>query len=59
MRSYVKKVENNNHLLYEEMVDASKYIFDEQTDSQEIIDFLLALLPKGRRHRKSLLLQEL
>lgn len=47
MRKYIEKVEMNNHLLYEEMLEASKHIFDERTDSQEIIDFLVALSCKG------------
>lgn len=47
MRNYVEKVEKNKHLLYEEMLEAAQHIFDEQTDSQEIIDFLLALSRKG------------
>ncbi|MFC5590052.1 anthranilate phosphoribosyltransferase [Sporosarcina soli] len=47
MRKYIEKVEMNNHLLYEEMLEASKHIFDERTDSQEIIDFLVALSRKG------------
>lgn len=47
MRSYVEKVEKNNHLLYEEMLEAAKLMFNEQTDSQEIIDFLVALSKKG------------
>jgi anthranilate phosphoribosyltransferase len=47
MRKYIEKVEKNNHLLYEEMLEAAKRIFDERTDSQEIIDFLVALSRKG------------
>ncbi|MCG7335190.1 anthranilate phosphoribosyltransferase [Sporosarcina sp. ACRSM] len=47
MRKYIEKVKKKNHLLYEEMLEASKYIFDERTDSQEIIDFLVALSRKG------------
>ncbi len=47
MRRYIEKVEKNNHLLYEEMLEAAKRIFDERTDSQEIIDFLVALSRKG------------
>ena len=47
MREIVKKVELGKHLMYEEMLEAANLIFDEQTDSQDIADFLVALSRKG------------
>ena len=47
MRSFVRKVEMGEHLMYEEMVEASKLMFNEQTESQDVVDFLVALSRKG------------
>ncbi|WP_186321311.1 anthranilate phosphoribosyltransferase [Bacillus sp. FJAT-22090] len=46
MRSFIEKVEKNEDLLYEEMVEASRLMFNEMTDAQEIADFLIALSKK-------------
>ena len=48
----MKKVELGKHLMYEEMLEAAKLIFDEQTESQDIVDFLVALSEKERRPMK-------
>ena len=47
MRSFVRKVEMGEHLMYEEMLEASKLMFNEQTESQDVVDFLVALSRKG------------
>ncbi|MBE1553315.1 anthranilate phosphoribosyltransferase [Filibacter limicola] len=47
MRKYVSIVEKNRHLMYEEMMDAAKLLFNEQTEEQEIAEFLVALSKKG------------
>ncbi|WP_192797532.1 anthranilate phosphoribosyltransferase [Psychrobacillus glaciei] len=47
MRSFIEKVEMNEHLLYEEMIEVSRLMFNETTDLQHISDFLLALSKKG------------
>ncbi len=47
MRSTLRKVEMNRHLMYEEMLEVAAQIFNEQTDSQDIADFLVALSRKG------------
>ncbi|WP_186671991.1 anthranilate phosphoribosyltransferase [Sporosarcina sp. BP05] len=47
MRSFVRRVEMGEHLMYEEMVEASKLMFTEQTESQDVADFLVALSRKG------------
>ncbi|QNK88272.1 anthranilate phosphoribosyltransferase [Sporosarcina sp. resist] len=46
MRNFVRRVELGQHLMYEEMVEASKLMFNEQTASQDIVDFLVALSRK-------------
>ena len=43
----MSKVEQGKHLMYEEMLEAANLIFDEQTDSKDIADFLVALSRKG------------
>lgn len=47
MRSYVRKVELGHHLMHEEMLEASVLMFNEQTESRDIVDFLVALSQKG------------
>lgn len=47
MREFKEKVEKNEHLLYDEMVQASQLMFAEDTEVQQIVDFLLALSKKG------------
>lgn len=47
MRDFIEKVEKNEHLQYEEMVEASRLMFDETTELQLIADFLVALSKKG------------
>ncbi|WP_313892426.1 anthranilate phosphoribosyltransferase [Psychrobacillus sp.] len=47
MRNFIEKVEKREHLLYDEMIEASKLLFDEQTDLQQIEIFLIALSNKG------------
>ncbi|SES10685.1 anthranilate phosphoribosyltransferase [Psychrobacillus sp. OK032] len=47
MRGFIEKIEKNEHLQYEEMVEASQIMFDEATELQQIADFLIALSKKG------------
>ncbi|GGA27455.1 anthranilate phosphoribosyltransferase [Psychrobacillus lasiicapitis] len=47
MRNFIEKVEKNEHLQYEEMIEASRLMFDEATELQTIADFLIALSKKG------------
>ncbi|TQR20756.1 anthranilate phosphoribosyltransferase [Psychrobacillus vulpis] len=47
MRGFIEKVEKNEHLHYEEMVEASRLMFNEATELQQIANFLIALSKKG------------
>lgn len=47
MRDFIEKVEKNEHLQYEEMVEVSRLMFNEATELQQIADFLIALSKKG------------
>lgn len=47
MRDFMEKVERHEHLKYEEMLQASELMFNEKTDLQQIMDFLIALSQKG------------
>ncbi|WP_342513773.1 anthranilate phosphoribosyltransferase [Sporosarcina sp. FSL K6-1522] len=47
MRRYIEKVEASKHLMYEEMLEVAAYLFNEQTEAQDIADFLVALSRKG------------
>ena len=47
MREFIEKVEKGEHLLYEEMILASKLMFAEDTEIHHIVDFLKALSQKG------------
>ena len=47
MREFIGKVEMHEHLLYDEMVEASLLLFNDKTDLQQIVDFLVALSKKG------------
>ena len=47
MREFIEKISKLEHLTYKEMVEVSKLIFNEKTESQQIIDFLVALSKKG------------
>jgi anthranilate phosphoribosyltransferase len=47
MREFTKKVRNGNDLSYEEMTEASLFMFDERTPEEEVGEFLAALADKG------------
>lgn len=47
MRGFIDKVQAGTHLTYEEMKEAAKILFDEETEAQEIEEFLIALSEKG------------
>ncbi|MEI4768179.1 anthranilate phosphoribosyltransferase [Psychrobacillus sp. FJAT-51614] len=47
MRDFIEKVEKREHLLYDEMVEASRMMFQEDTDLEEIVNFLIGLSKKG------------
>ena len=47
MRGFLEKVEKSEHLLYEEMIIASRLMFAEDTEVQHIVDFLRGLSKKG------------
>ena len=47
MREFKEKVEKNEHLLYDEMVQASQLMFAEDTEVQQIVDFLISTIQKG------------
>ena len=47
MRLAIEKVKNNRHLYYEEMLDASNKMFQDDTPLREIEEFLIALSKKG------------
>lgn len=47
MREFIEKVEQQEHLQYEEMVDASRLMFSDTTELQQIAGFLIALSKKG------------
>jgi len=47
MRGFIEKVEKSEHLLYEEMIIASRLMFAEDTEVQHIVDFLRGLSQKG------------
>lgn len=47
MRGFIEKVEKSEHLLYEEMIIASRLMFAEETEVQHIVDFLRGLSKKG------------
>jgi anthranilate phosphoribosyltransferase len=47
MRNFVEKVEMGEHLMYEEMLEASNLMFNEHTESQDVVGFLVALSQKG------------
>lgn len=47
MRDFIEKVEKQEHLQYEEMVEASRLMFNDETELQPIADFLIALSKKG------------
>ncbi|MGG0655817.1 anthranilate phosphoribosyltransferase [Rummeliibacillus pycnus] len=47
MQQVIEKVKNNKHLYYEEMLDASNRIFQDNTPLEEIEEFLIALSKKG------------
>lgn len=47
MREYVRKVQEGTHLSFEEMKEAAKVLFDEQTPANEIREFLITLSKKG------------
>ena len=47
MREIIEKVEKREHLSYEDMITASKLIFAEDTEIQDVVDFLVALSKKG------------
>ncbi|RIJ63492.1 anthranilate phosphoribosyltransferase [Rummeliibacillus sp. POC4] len=47
MQQAIEKVKNNKHLFYEEMLDAAKEMFQDDTPLEEIEEFLIALSKKG------------
>lgn len=47
MRGFIEKVEKSEHLLYEEMIIASRLMFADDTEVQYIVDFLRGLSQKG------------
>ncbi|MGX9134556.1 anthranilate phosphoribosyltransferase [Rummeliibacillus sp. JY-2-4R] len=47
MKHAIEKVSQNEHLYYEEMLDASKKMFQDETPLEEIEAFLIALSKKG------------
>ncbi|MET3574134.1 anthranilate phosphoribosyltransferase [Bhargavaea ullalensis] len=47
MRKFIRKVRNGKDLNYEEMTEASLFLFDERTSEEEIGEFLVALAEKG------------
>ncbi|HWI49895.1 MAG TPA: anthranilate phosphoribosyltransferase, partial [Rummeliibacillus sp.] len=47
MRLAIEKVKNNKHLYFEEMLDASIKMFQDDTPLEEIKEFLIALSKKG------------
>lgn len=47
MREFIEKVEMGEHLSYEEMINAAKLMFAEDTEIQYIVDFLKVLSQKG------------
>ena len=47
MQQAIEKVKNNKHLFYEEMLDAAKEMFQDDTSLEEIEEFLIALSKKG------------
>ncbi|MGE7624070.1 anthranilate phosphoribosyltransferase [Viridibacillus sp. NPDC096237] len=47
MKQYISMLKNNQHLLFDEMREASKLIFHEETPLHEIETFLIALANKG------------
>ncbi|WP_371682710.1 anthranilate phosphoribosyltransferase [Sporosarcina sp. PTS2304] len=47
MENYISIVEKNGHLMYEEMKVVAELLFNEETNEQQIIQFLTALSKKG------------
>ncbi|MEX3622500.1 anthranilate phosphoribosyltransferase [Viridibacillus arvi] len=47
MKQFIKMVENNQHLLFEEMLQASTLMFQDETALHDIQAFLIALAKKG------------
>ena len=47
LKQYIKSVQSGEHLLFEDMIDASNLVFNETTPKEEIAQFLLALKAKG------------
>lgn len=47
MEKYLTIVEKNRHLMYEEMKHVAELLFNEETDEDQIAQFLIALSKKG------------
>jgi len=47
MKKYLRRVEQNEHLPYEDMKEAAKLLFDKNTPKEDIKNFLIALSAKG------------
>ncbi|ATP38904.1 anthranilate phosphoribosyltransferase [Solibacillus sp. R5-41] len=47
LQPFINQLKRSEHLVFEEMVQAAHYIFNEQTAKQEIADFLIAMSNKG------------
>ena len=47
MRTFIEKIRKQEHLLYDEMVEASELLFQDTTDLKEMKAFLVSLSQKG------------
>ncbi|MEG0450746.1 MAG: anthranilate phosphoribosyltransferase, partial [Lysinibacillus sp.] len=47
MESVIQRVQNREHLMYEEMLEAAKLMFQDDTPKEQIATFLTALAAKG------------
>ena len=47
LQSYITRVQQGEHLLFDEMVTAAQLVFDDNTAKEDIAAFLLALSAKG------------
>ncbi len=47
LTNYINRLAKGEHLLFEEMIDAAGYVFDETTPKEQIHEFLLVLSAKG------------
>lgn len=47
LKQYISRIQMGEHLLFDEMMDASNFVFNDSTPKEEIALFLLALKEKG------------